>query len=214
MNKVLVLLGVVFLCCGCDKRNKDSHMRGAVMRMCTSTDPATIDPRRNGDFWSSNLLFFVYEGLTRILPNGEAELALAETVEIAEDGCTYLFKLRDAVWTDGAPLTAYDFEHTWKTSIDPKFAAACPYLLYPVKNAEKIAAGELPPSALGVKAIDAHTLEVELEHPTPYFLSLITFCNFFAAPKHIESIDPKWEHKRPEELVFSGPFKVKRWIRK
>lgn len=183
------------------------------MRMCISTDPATIDPRRNGDLWTSTLNFLIYEGLTRILPNGEAEQALANKIDVSEDGRSYVFHLRKAFWSDGTPLTAYDFEYSWKTSVDPKFGAACPYLLYPIKNVENAINGEVSPDSVGIQAIDPQTLRIELEHPTPYFLSLITFCNFFAIPKHIESQNSKWEQTSADRLVLSGPFKIKKWIR-
>ena len=213
MKNILVLFCILLMGCSCGKKTTNTHTKDNLMRMCISTDPATIDPRRNGDFWSSTINFLIYEGLTRILPNGEAEQALAKKIDISEDGRIYTFHLRKAFWSDGTPLTAYDFEHTWKTSVDPKFGAACPYLLYPIKNVEKAIHGEASPDSVGIHAIDQHTLRIELEQPTPYFLSLITFCNFYAIPKHIELKNPKWDHENADGLVFSGPFKIKKWVR-
>lgn len=183
------------------------------MRLCLKEDPATIDPRKNGDPGSSTVIFMVYEGLTRIKPNGEAELALAESVDISEDGKVYTFRIRDSVWNDGTPITAADFEYSWKRILTPEFASPCPYLLYAIKNAELAAQRKVPVDLVGINAIDDKTLRVELENPAPYFLSLITFCNFYPVPKHIDVTNPSWEQSFSKELVSCGPYNLSKWDR-
>lgn len=180
------------------------------MRLCFHSDPTSLDPRRNSDVCTSNLLFMVYEGLTRLLPEGKVELALAESVDISPDGKTYIFHLRNANWSDGVPVTAHDFEYSWKKTLTPSFGAACPYLLYSVLNAEEAVNGTVDPSQVAIYAVDDHTLKIELENPTPYFLSLITFCNFYPIPKHKELENPAWHHN---SFVTNGPFIVKEWDR-
>src|SRR3990167_2080984 len=132
------------------------------MRTCFYMDPATIDARKNAEPCSSALHFLIYEGLTRIKPNGEAELALAQSVDISDDGLIYVFHLREAFWSDGVPITADDFEYSWKKIVTPAFASPCPHLLFCIKNAEKAAKGEISQDLVGVKAMDKRTLRVEL----------------------------------------------------
>lgn len=193
---------------GCQTHPSD--LRRCSMRVGFEMDPTTLDPRKNGDPCTSYLQFLLYEGLVRLDPDGTTRPALAESVEVSDDQTVYTFHLRDAQWSDGVPITAADFEHTWKTTLDPSFGAVCPYLFYPIKNGEEAHQGKMSVEAVGVKALDDKTLQVELENPTPYFLSLITFCNFFAIPKHVEIKDPLWFTKE-SSLVTSGPFRLARW---
>ena len=41
--------------------------------------------------------------------------------EISEDGLTYTFKIRDAQWSNGTPVTAHDFVYAWQRAIDPAY---------------------------------------------------------------------------------------------
>ncbi|MDE3047912.1 MAG: peptide ABC transporter substrate-binding protein, partial [Verrucomicrobiota bacterium] len=153
------------------------------------THPTSLDPRKASDFVSSTLICMMYEGLTRCTSHGCVEQALAKSVEVKDD-IFYLFHLRDAEWSDGTPITAYDFERSWKEIILEK--GPCAFLFYPIKNAEKCARGE--GGEVGIKALDAHTLAVELERPTPYFYALTAFPSFLAAPEDLSKV--------------SGPFQI------
>ncbi|MES2273302.1 MAG: peptide ABC transporter substrate-binding protein [Chlamydiota bacterium] len=207
------LLGALFLSlAACQKKTSTMNRDRQMMRICLSMNPSTIDTRKNAEVYSSNLQFLLFEGLTRIKSNGEGELALAKSVDISEDGLIYVFHLRDAYWTDGEPITAYDFEYSWKKILTPQFGSPCPHLLFVIKNAEKAIKGEVSQDQVGIRAIDPLTLQVILENPTPYFLSLITFCNFYPIPKHIELKNPSWQNSVDESLVCSGPFKMIKWV--
>ena len=73
------------------------------LRLSFNTQPTTLDPRKCADFVSSTLVCMTYEGLTRCLPAGEVEPALADKVEISSDQLVYTFHLRKAFWSDGQP---------------------------------------------------------------------------------------------------------------
>src|SRR3990167_3623734 len=122
----------------------------STLQLAFHSSPSTLDPRKSGDFLSATLICLIYEGLTRSLPNGEVELALADRVIISEDGRFYTFHLRKAYWSDGHPITANDFESSWKAVLNPSFPALASYLLFPIKNGEKCAKGELSSDLLGV----------------------------------------------------------------
>lgn len=202
-------IGLATFAMGCQQKKKKGG--AAVMRVCFDKDPLTIDPRKNGDIYSSTLQFMIYEGLVRLLPNGEIEPALAESIDISPDQLTYTFHLRDAFWSDGTPITAHDFVASWKKILSPHFPSPCPQLFYPIKNGEAAMKGERSQEEIGITALDEKTLKVELEHPTPYFLSLITFCNFYPIPLHVEKKNPRWDSASPKEMAFSGPFKLVQW---
>ena len=173
----------------------------ATLRLSFNTSPATLDPRKSGDFVSSTLIRLIFDGLTRCLPGGDVEPALAQRIDISPDGLLYTFHLRKAYWTDGHPVAAQDFERSWKKILDPSFSSLCAYLLFPIKNAEKCAKGEAPLSEVGIQSIDSRTLRVELERPAPFFLSLTAFPLYLPIPSHTEQ-DPK----RPP--VCNGPFRI------
>jgi oligopeptide transport system substrate-binding protein len=208
----LLLLLTALIFWGCQKKRSQDPLHKRTLKTCLITQPSTIDTRKNADVFSSTVQFLIYEGLTRILPSGEAELALAKSVDVSEDGCTYTFYLREAYWTDGHPITAYDFEYSWKKILDPDFGSPCCQIFFPIKNGEKCIKKLASSDSIGIKAVDASTLQIELEHPTPYFLSLVTFCNFYPIPKHVEMKDPNWFHAPEKNSVSSGPFFIKKWI--
>ncbi len=212
MKKLICYLAMAALvAAGCEKSPKKTPCENKVLRTCFMHTPLTIDPRRSGEPVSCALSFMIYEGLTHLEANGSVSNALAEKIDVSDDHKTYTFHLRDAKWTDGHPITAYDFEHSWKTTLDPDFPSICPYLFYSILGSEKAKKGEIPVDDIGIKAIDALTLEVKLEHPTPYFLSLISFCSFFPVPKHIDSVNPDWFKTTDNNVICSGPFKIQKW---
>lgn len=89
-------------------------------------------------------------------------------------------KLReDAKWSNGAPVTVKDFVHVWQHALNPASNHECAYIMFDVKNAEKINKGEVPAGQLGVKAVDDYTLEIEFETAVPYFISLTAFPTFY-----------------------------------
>lgn len=168
------------------------------LKISFNTQPTTFDPRKAGDFASSTLVCMIYEGLTRCLPGNAVEPALAERIEISEDQTIYTFHLRKAHWSDGKPITAIDFERSWKQILNPPSSSA--FLFYPIKNAELCAKGEIPIENVGIQALDERTLRVELERPTPYFYSLTAFPSFLPVASHAEN--------NPQ--ICSGPFRIEK----
>ena len=102
----------LLLAVGCDKK---SPHPSSVLRMNIGEDPKTVDPRKARDLTSVTLMHMLFEGLTRTSQTGEAELALADSVEISDDGLKYVFHLRDSLWSNGDPVTSDDFAASWKT---------------------------------------------------------------------------------------------------
>ncbi|MDS8798243.1 ABC transporter substrate-binding protein, partial [Streptococcus pneumoniae] len=84
-------------------------------------------------------------------------------------------------WSDGTPVTANDFVFAWQRAIDPDTGSPYgPYMMAgTVKNAKEVSEGDMEVSELGIKAEDDKTLVVELERPTPYFMSLMAFGTFY-----------------------------------
>ena len=203
-KKPLIILLTAALGIAAQAANAES-----VLRRGNGSEPHTIDPQTAQGVPESNILRDLFEGLIGEDASGNLVPGVAEKWEISADGKTYTFHLRDAKWSDGSPLTAHDFVYGWQRAVDP--ASHYSFLLYPVKNAQKIAEGhEKDVNQLGVKATDDHTLVAELEGPTPYFLGLVTHATAYPAPKAaVEKHGKKWT--RPENIVSNGPFKLDSW---
>lgn len=176
-----------------------------------AVDPQTIDPALNEAVDGAQVIHTAFEGLCRTDKNEKATPGVAESWEISEDGMTYTFKLRDSNWSDGQPVTAHDFEYSWKRVVDPATAAAYAYQMYYIKNAVAINSGEMDKEELGVKAIDDKTLEVVLEAPTPYFLELAAFPCYFPVRKDVVEADPEGWALNMETYISNGPFKITSW---
>ncbi len=181
-----------------------------TLRLNLCCEPPTLDLREATDTTSMNVLLMLFEGLTRFNGNNEAVLAAAESVALSEDGCTYTFYLRDHLWSNGDRVTAHDYVATWRAVLDPNFPAPFAYKFFCIKGAQEVRQGA-PAETLAVRALDVRTLEVNLNHPVPYFLELIALPTFY--PLHMSSISnhPNWAKEVGPFYVCNGPFIMKSW---
>ncbi len=201
-------LFVFFLCWTLVSCQKQEERGRQEVGISFSYTPFTADPRKSTDPVTVQLSFMLYEGLTRVEEDGTVTLALAEKIQISKDRKNYIFTLKEAMWSDGSPLTAYHFEQAWKRVLDPSFASRSAHLLYPLKNGAQAKKGECSIDEVGVKAIDEVTLLVELEHPLPYFLQLVSFTTYFPVPYHGDEV-PHPDHGG--DLLTNGPFMLSAW---
>jgi oligopeptide transport system substrate-binding protein len=100
------------------------------------TEPATLDPGITATLADVNIDLQVFDGLTRIDNKNAPQPAIAKSWTISKDRKTYLFTLRDAYWTNGTPVTAYDFEYAWKRALSPELASAYAWQVYYVYGGE------------------------------------------------------------------------------
>ena len=131
-------------------------------------EPKTIDPGLNGASDGGDVISNTFEGLVRER-SGVVQPGIAESWTVSEDGLVWTFNLRQSNWSDGSPLTAQDFEYSWKRAMDPATASEYSWIweYTNVVNAAAFAFGEEGVTAdmVGVKAVDDYTLQRHLLFP-------------------------------------------------
>ncbi len=180
------------------------------LNVMIETPVESLDPQVATDGTSFEVIADYTDGLMQMDADGAPIPAIAESYELSEDGLTYTFKLReDAVWSNGTPVTASDFVFAWQRAVDPELLSEYNYMLSDigqVKNAAAIINGEMDKSELGVKAVDDKTLEVQLEVPVSYFLSLMYFPTFYPINEEFFTACGDTFATSPETVLSNGAF--------
>lgn len=157
------------------------------------------------------VLGHIIEGLTKIGANAQIQPAIAERWEISNEGATFYLR-KDALWSDGKPVTAHDFVFAWQKVVDPLNASEYSAIMYPIKNAEAINTKKiLNLSQLGVEALDDHTLKVHFEKPCAYFMALTAFTSFLPVRQDFYALKGERYGSDVKDLLFNGPFKLTKW---
>jgi len=182
-----------------------------ILRRGNGAEPESLDVHRARSEAALTILRDLYEGLTAIGADGTPVLAAADRCDVSSDGKTYRFHLRAAArWSNGDPVVAEDFAAAWRRLVDPHTAAQYADILQPVRGAAAITRGTAAPATLGVRADDPLMLVVELDHPTPYFLSVLTHPATF--PLHRASLAAHGRgFSKPGVMVSNGAFVLTRW---
>ena len=160
------------------------------------------------------VLMTCMETLVRMGEGGALEMGsgLAESWDISEDYLTYTFHLRDAKFSTGDPVTAQDFEYSWKKVLDPAMASEYAYLLYPIAGAEAYNTGTGNVDDIAVHALDEKTLEVTLVSPIDYFIDSLVITEFSVVPEgSVEEFGDNF-FMSPEYMVFCGPYIMTEWV--
>ena len=149
----------------------------------------TFDPALNTEVANSYVLTHLYSGMFRKGPDGEIINDLCESYDVSEDGLTYTFHMvSDALWSDGVPITAHDFEYSYLRALsygaDNAYALSICEIINFIDGAEEYfetAAQEgesfdcttADHSYVGVEAVDDTTLVLRLSTPCGYLTDLM-----------------------------------------
>ena len=186
-----------------------------VISVHIADNPEQMDPTRNSYSRSSRVLQNLFTGLYKLDAEGKTYIpAMAEGVEIAEDGMTYTFTLKEGLkWSDGSDLTAYDFEFSWIHALHPE--SRCASDLWIIKNGQAYNRSECTAEEVGVKALDARTFQVELETLTPWLINLTATTSFMPIKKDLveakEAAGEFWTAD-VENYVSNGPFYLDQYL--
>ena len=168
----------------------------------------TADPQMVEDVEGSYFVRDLFEGLMNQDSDGNLIPGVATGYTTNEAKDVYTFTLRDnAMWSDGNPVTAHDFVYAWRRLADP--ATASPYSWFAdimaLENVGAVMSGDSPTSALGVTALDNHTLEVRLTASLPYFAAMTTHASTFPSPQwRVRTFGDDWT--KPGNIVGNGAY--------
>ncbi len=208
----IMMLGALMLGCQStvgsgEEQNPSTTESEQKIVYAMSGEPQIMDPGLNYYLAPSNLLQNLFRGLYKLDENGNTVPCIATGYTLDETETIYTFTLRDDTkWSDGQPLDAYDFEFAWKRVIDPAVGSSTAYAMDNIKNAQACSRGELPMDEVGIKALDATTLQVTLEAPTSWFIDLVATPNFMPLREDVVAIDG-WSTSA-DTYVCNGPFMI------
>lgn len=214
----LLLAGLLLGSCDHPARMASGRLTSAAIAARVDTghlhrhltqSPRTLDPSFNEDVAGNAVIDDLFEGLVRLDAAGNIVPGVAERWEVSADGLKWSFHLRaNARWSNGDPVTAMDFSYAWRRVVDPATGSPAASQLLPIAGVAQIIDGRAQPGTLAVIATDAHTLDVQLAGPTPYFLYLLTNC--WLVPLHeatLRKYGTAWTE--PGHLVGNGAFVLK-----
>ncbi len=139
----------------------------------------------------------LFEGLTRLNEEGIPVLAGAEHMRCSQDKLSYTFTLRPHRWSNGEKVSAFHYVQAWKQALLSPYGGNRSDVFLIIKNAKDVKQGRCSQKDLGVKAINAQTLEIQLERPIPSFLEYLS--HHFFSPRSGAGQEPKY---------FNGPYHV------
>jgi oligopeptide transport system substrate-binding protein len=218
----VLALSLVLSACGGSGSSSNSGSTLAkkqVLNYASTADIPTLDPNLATDTTSTNVIDMTQSGLTRMHNNKYTWDLAAGAPKVSADKKTVTFTLRNAKWSDGKPITAQDFVYGWQRQNDPAAKPAYNFLFAAtgIKNAAQI---EDPKNKkmygkynlLGVKALNAKTLQVKLDQPVPpFFYSILSQPQFLPLRADFVKKQGKKFGMGPSNLLYSGPFVLSSW---
>lgn len=204
---VTISAAIVLVACG-NTSNSQSSGNSKTLNLSTTAPLDTIDISKSTGYGQTGNVF---ESFYRLGSNGKPTAGLAKSGSVSKNGKTWTFKLRNAKWSNGDPITAQDFVYSWHRSLNPKTASPYSYLFSGVKNANQIIAGKKNPNSLGISAPNKRTVVVKLTRPIAYFKVLMAYPLFGPQDaKVVKKYGSKYATKSQYQ-VYSGPFKITGW---
>jgi len=188
-------------------RHPETQSPTGVLRRALGGEPSTFDPAAAADYFSTEIMRDLYEGLTAESPTGEVIPGVAASWTVDSTGKLYTFHLRgDARWSNGTPVRATDFVSAWRRVVDPKQASPVADDLRFLVGAKAILGGGLSAAELGVYAPSDDTLIVKLEQPVPYLPQLLTHASAYPIYS-----DASARSHDPKALISNGPYILTSW---
>src|SRR5215469_5247582 len=193
--------------------------KNKILLLTVGSEPRTLDPQQAQGVTEHHIIMAMIEGLVAPSIDDQSKVVpgMADRWEHNDDYSVWTFHIgEDRKWSNGDPVTAHDFVFSYERMLTASFGAQYAESLFILKGAKEYYKGKTRDfNNVGVKAIDDHSLRIELVGPTPYLLSLVQHDSWLPVnPKAILKFgivtrDSKWTH--PGNYVANGPFIMKTW---
>jgi oligopeptide transport system substrate-binding protein len=179
------------------------------LRRARGGNLTTLDPHRAISAADMEIAPDMFEGLTAVDALGAVVPGLASRWEVSSDGLQWRFTLRRGLsWSDGRPLTAADVAWSLNRLVAPGTAALLGYRFDAIRNARALRTAQADAGAIGVAAVDASTVRIDLEHADTDLLKLLAIA--YVVPRHVIDVAGR-EWAKPERIVVCGAFRPVRW---
>lgn len=175
-----------------------------------SETPLTLDPQTASTEQELIIVKNIFEGLLRKDSDGKIACGVAESY--SKNGLVYSFKLREnAVWSNGDPVTAYDFEFALQRAVSPETEAPFASRLFCIKGAEEIHSGKADKSTLGVKAVNSKELTVTLKTDDTQFPETLTTSVAMPCNEAFFTESAGKYGLLAENILSNSSYKITRW---
>ena len=213
---VFMVLSIFVISCGKTgektETGKGTKGTGKKIAVNLQSEPKTLDPQLATDASGITIDSLLYEGLTRLDKEGKVAPAAAEKWDVSEDGLKWTFHLRKGMkWANGDTVTAKDFAFAWFRALDPKTASEYAYELYYIKGAQEYNEGKGKKEDVAIKITDDNTFEIELNKPTPYLVSLLSFPTYYPVNEKFYNEAGKDFSLKADKIMGNGPYKMQKW---
>ena len=210
---LIILLSVCIILSACSNKQSLYSDQGQVFRKVITQDMTTLDTALITDAVSGDIAAQAFEGLYTLNKEDKAEPAIAKSFpKKSNGGKTLTINLRkNAKWSNGDSVTAYDFVYAWRKVVNPKTASEFAYIMSDIKNADEVNAGKKSVKDLGIKAIGKYKLQVDLERPVPYINELLALNTFNPQNEKVAKKFGEQYGTTVEKAVYNGPFEVTNW---
>jgi len=203
-----LLLVLVFSGTSCSRHGQDNDSDRAL-RIQLSSEPVTLDFSLVEDGLGLRVTHALMSGLLRYDHDYKVVSSIASRFEILDGGKRYRFMLAPWKWSDGKPVTAYDFVYAAKRTLDPGLVSKMADWFFFIKGARDYKRGHLKDfSKVGIRAVSEHIIEYELNEAIGFFPHLMTLP--LGYPQREDVVD-KYGVAWPEHMVTTGPYRLKSW---
>ena len=173
-----------------------------TVNFLTQGEPDSLDPNRAtfAHAVDGAVVRQVFEPLLRFDDKLVPQPAAAQSYEVSLDGASYTFHLRaDGRWSDGQPVTAADFEYSWKRLLDPT-------------QHNEYAALFAAAGITSLNVLDDLTFQVHLSQPFGAFPDLAAMWMGAPLRPDIVGADPDGWASNPATYIGNGPFMLTDWV--
>lgn len=219
MKKItVVILAIAMLlpclvACESGPRQTDED-KGAVISMYMTDEMYNFDPAlAYTDDSAAKMMSLLFEGLMRISDSGKVEKALADTITYDKVKNVMRITLKQTKWSDGRDVSADDVVYAWKRILEPDFDSEACTMLFDIKNARAVKAGDMTIDDLGLAAVETYALEIEFEGEINQDRFLENLASIALVPLREDVVgrNPDWA-KRTTDIRTNGPFILRKIV--